>query len=131
MTKTIYQKYNVECGYGWKSIIVPLIDYVEKYNSNHTNSNIEILQIKEKFGGLRFYVSFDNVEKDIIDQLRRMIDNAEEESFLTCEYCGNKENVGTTLGWLTTICENCIKTNYRGTSTEWRRQKDGKIIKIK
>jgi hypothetical protein len=44
--------------------------------------HFEILQVKEKFGGLRIYVNHAD------DAIRQRIEAAEQESFHTCEICG-------------------------------------------
>lgn len=55
-------------------------------------------QIKEKFGGLRFYIGGTTPEID--DAITR----AERESMRTCETCGRK-GVLRTGGWLQTLCD--------------------------
>lgn len=100
--KTAYQMFGVECGDGWKGLIQPIFDYIEKYNLDKSEEEkIEILQVKEKFGGLRFYVNFED------EVLSEMIRNAENESYLVCENCGSREDVGHTQGWITTCCFDC------------------------
>jgi hypothetical protein len=42
----------------------------------------EVLQVKEKFGGRRIHVNYAN------DAIRQHIEAAKEESFDTCEVCG-------------------------------------------
>ena len=110
---TPYEMFNIECGDGWKELYQPLIDFVENYNKEHINdepkSCLEITQIKEKFGGLRFYWCGENIPSNIVVQLHEMVQNAEEMSYKTCETCGSKKNVGLTIdGWYTTICEDCL-----------------------
>jgi hypothetical protein len=48
-----------------------------------TGSQFEVLQVKEKFGGLRFYV---NCRRN--EAIRQRIGIAADESFRTCEICG-------------------------------------------
>ena len=108
-----YPLVGVECGEGWKCLYEPLIDLCKLYG-------ITILQIKEKFGGLRFYVT--GGEKD----LDKLIWAAELESYHICEDCGShgKEkwdaeqrkyvpNVSTgpseTSSWIRSICVECRK----------------------
>lgn len=61
----------------------------------------EVHQIKEKFGGLRFYIGYGSDE--IFDRIER----AEAESFKICEECGTRSNVETKGGWLLTLCGSC------------------------
>ena len=60
------------------------------------------VQVKEKFGGLRFYV--DNAD----DYTSGVIAMAESMSYRTCEYCGSpgKQNG---KGWIKTTCVSCDK----------------------
>lgn len=106
-----YDMFGIECGDGWKDLYSPLIDYVDKYNQKHgPDSTLEIHQIKEKFAGLRFYWSGNNVPTEICDEFRKMIEDAESESYRVCEQCGTRENVGLVYkGWYYTVCENCLK----------------------
>lgn len=56
------------------------------------------VQVKEKFGGLRFYYRGGD------DYIRGVVDMAEEMSYVTCEECGapGKPTKG---GWIRTLCE--------------------------
>lgn len=96
--------YGIHCGKGWYPLIKPIIEYVDDYNSDKPEEeHIDILEIKEKFGGLRIYTWFGT------EELYDMINKAEKESLYTCEFCGSKENVGTTIGYYMTVCHNCVK----------------------
>lgn len=66
---------------------------------------IEAVQVKEKFGGLRFYVQSASNEQHAI------ISWAESLSYNICERCGSTKNIGTTQGWITTLCKECAKDN--------------------
>ena len=87
-----------ECGPGWHPLIIDALTRIEALG----NANLTVVQVKEKFGGLRIYLSLPNDEADAI------IAAAEEEAFKTCEECGSKENVKLRGGgWLRTLCNNC------------------------
>ena len=86
-----YKWFGIECGNGWAHLYEPLIDRC-------IAEGVEILQIKEKFGGLRFYVSLCSKE------LQDMIDAAELKSFSTCEVCGEKGEVRYRK-WIRTLCD--------------------------
>lgn len=97
-----YELFGIECGNGWKSLYEPILEYIKEYNETH-KENIEIHQIKEKFGGLRIYPSF------YTDELMKMIDEAEEKSYGMCENCGKpckQINVG---HWIYTLCQDCYE----------------------
>lgn len=67
-------------------------------------------QIKEKFGGLRFYCS--TPSEGCRYELKGMIQMAESMSFRICEVCGNK---GETRdhAWKRTLCDVCEEENNR------------------
>lgn len=101
-----FELFGVECGKGWNKLIQPLFEYIENYNQNKAkDEQIKVLQVKEKFGSLRYYTNFTTPE------LRDMIDDAEDRSYHTCEICGSTENIGHTTGWITTLCHDCVKKN--------------------
>jgi hypothetical protein len=88
----MYKDDTVDCvGPGWRPAVQKLIDYCL---ANH----IEILQIKEKFGWLRFYYKGRNEELD------RLISAAEEETEKLCEWCG-EEGRRRANGWVKTLCD--------------------------
>jgi hypothetical protein len=68
-------------------------------------------QVKEKFGGLRFYYRGGD---EFISGLVRM---AESMSYVTCEVCSNPAK-SSTGGWIVTMCQPCID------SREERRQRE-------
>ena len=108
--KEPYELFGIECGEGWKGIYQPIIDYIEDYNKDKEGEDkIEIYQIKEKLGTLSFYVSKKT------DELRKMIEDAEAESYHVCEICGrhiNKQIVE--HHWVYGMCREC----YDGMKTK-------------
>ncbi len=82
---------------GWFSLIRPLIEELIAAGWDK-----ELDQIKEKFGGLRFYVGNTN------DVIRQIISRTEALSFKTCEVCGaeGKRRAG---GWILTLCDKHAK----------------------
>lgn len=60
-----------------------------------------ITQVKEKFGGLRFYA--ENVPEGGYD----IIDAAEAASVKACELCGKPGAINTD-GWMLTLCSECV-----------------------
>lgn len=89
--KTPYQLWGIQCGKGWESLVQPLLAMAAEQGA-------EVLQVKEKFGGLRIYVDGGN------EKLQAAIEEAEKKSYRTCEECGQS---GTTRegGWLRTLCD--------------------------
>jgi hypothetical protein len=80
-------------GNGWYGIIKELIE-----KSIAAGWDKQICQVKEKFGGLRFYIN------SAPDEVHKLIREAENKSLEICEVCGNpgKQRNG---GWIKTLCE--------------------------
>jgi len=95
--------FGFECGDGWFDLIYDLSKKVSKLDPK-----CEAMQVKEKFGGLRFYTGATTHEVwDVIDEY-------EERSYGICEQCGSAENVSQTKGgWIITLCEKCHKERER------------------
>ncbi len=116
MNKRFREHY--ECGKGWDKMIQRVLDYIDNLNNDiDSKDSILVHQIKEKFGGLRIYCNY------YPEDLSKVIQEAENESYKTCEICGTKENVGhTTSGWITTCCEKCaekISSEFPYRKTTW------------
>ena len=117
LEKQLYEKYPIllqnsklrgpklfqgfEFGDGWFDLINELCEKIEDYNNDiQEDSYVIAEQVKEKFGGLRFYV---NRPKDVDD----WVDEAEDKSFKTCEYCGKPGEIDNSKAWSKTLCEAC------------------------
>lgn len=84
-----------QVGPGWHGILAVLLADLEKLGWNG-----EIHQVKEKFGGLRFYIGGGS------DEIYERIGKAEWDSLETCENCGAPgEPEGP--GWIRTLCRTC------------------------
>jgi hypothetical protein len=87
------EKWGMECGNGWNKIIKSIF---QKIDSMHTD--VIVVQIKEKFGGLRFYIHNGN------DEIRKYIAECEKESYNVCEVCGKRGEYRGKLPWKQTLC---------------------------
>jgi len=72
---------------------------VAELEQEATGRQFEVLQVKEKFGGLRFYV---NCRRN--EAIRQRIGIAAEESFRTCEVCGQPGRLREDR-WIKTLCD--------------------------
>jgi hypothetical protein len=88
---------HIECGDGWFNIIMKLCE-------NLYAMRPKVKQIKEKFGGLRFYASF---TEDYSEQAWKLIKQAEIEASETCENCGQPGTLQIVKGWRGTVCDKC------------------------
>lgn len=94
-------------GEGWSKIINNLYDAKPK--------SVLVIQVKEKFGGLRFYVGI------APEWYCDLIDYYEEQSLKTCEICGKEGKLRTDLSWMKTLCDedyNKIKEQFYGNRKE-------------
>jgi hypothetical protein len=92
-------------GPGWQPIILALNKICKKLDSGH-----KIVQIKEKFGGLRYYYySSGDLEDDVSESIYTLVSFVETICYLMCENCGSTQNVSTEGQWLKTKCDNCQK----------------------
>lgn len=96
---------------GWLRIIDALCNSIQDYidstyiienGQNRIPEQVTCIQVKEKFGGLRFYVS--NAD----DYVNGMIRMAETLCYNICDECGSSEDLGVTSGWISVKCRNCI-----------------------
>lgn len=120
-----YELYGVECDKGWKDLYQPVLDYVTEYNKDKDGENkIEVHQVKEKFGGLRIYLS------KYTPEIRKMIDEAEEKSYNTCEICGKHIKKPIVENhWIYPMCRNCFRKDEER-KDEVLKQFENKIKKM-
>ena len=92
-----------ECDNGWNKLIDELIGELNKLPDE-----IELLQIKEKFGGLRFYVSGGS------EEAHNIISRYENYSYHICEICGEFYTARTRVkqGWYKTLCDTCAGNEW-------------------
>lgn len=94
----LYKDINViECGDGWYHIINMLSERIYEIDPQE---HARVLQVKEKFGTLRFYLSHGT------NKMYEYIGIAENMSAMTCEICGW---AGKTRNdnWIRTLCDEC------------------------
>lgn len=94
------------CGQGWHSILFQLCRDIEALISAMTEEErcedgqclYAVAQVKEKFGGLRFYMH------QYPDGAHELISQAEDACLRTCETCG-APGVLRRTGWVSTLCD--------------------------
>jgi hypothetical protein len=85
-------------GEGWHELIRTLEEKLNKIDPE-----FELLQVKEKFGGLRYYANTSHTDEH--DNFHQLISLAEEASSHLCEVCGEPGENKATRHWLKTLCE--------------------------
>ena len=101
--------WGISCGDGWYSLIETLCENIKNHlmNKNRNKPDEEHLvcqavQVKEKFGGLCFYIAGGD---EYIDGLISM---AESMSYRICSECGKpSEENELQRGWIYTLCKEC------------------------
>ena len=96
-----------ECGDGWYDLIDSLCHTIQNNIDLHKTEQFVCTQIKEKFGGIRFYGG--PADGEIYD----IIDFAEAHSFKVCERCGNRGELRGGSGWLYTSCAEHAREEVR------------------
>ncbi len=79
---------------GWWKIVAEVHQKLEALYPDY-----EVFQIKEKFGGLRYYCSVDHM-----DMAETIIREAEKQAYLTCEECGQPGELRQSIGYWATLC---------------------------
>ena len=99
--------FGFECGPGWLSMINELCEKLDNLISEKhldLKNDFRVLQVKEKYAGLKFYVS--SAYDDIFD----LIDEYEDMSYNICEECGKSPaHQVEKHGWIMTRCDECAK----------------------
>lgn len=91
-------------GVGWRPILERLHQRVLAVDPSYS-----VVQVKEKFGGLRVYLRYipamdENADRELI---RDAVWDAEEESYHTCEDCGGPGTKRESRRWIRTLCDTC------------------------
>lgn len=101
-----------ECGKGWERLLDNLMTDIEGVLSNTAPEAVfRVMQIKEKFGGLRFYAEvrgFDTVPDDV-QSIYDLIMVAEQTSTTICEFCGKDGSLRRDRRWVRTLCDTHAK----------------------
>lgn len=97
--------WGIETEQGWFQLLDTLCSNIQWYldkNAKPGTPQVEATQVKEKFGGLRFYY----IGGD--DYTDGMINLAESMSYHICQECGNAGKERNT-SWVVTMCDKCFK----------------------
>jgi len=97
----------LDVGDGWYWLLDQLCRELQYNTDKNNHPQIVAVQVKEKFGVLRFYVNGG------IDEQYVIIHFAENLSFSICEFCGTTKDVSrlTKNGWMNTLCSSCREKN--------------------
>lgn len=139
--KNAYQAWGCECSDGWYPLIYELCREIsDRYAEEGVPADLIVLQVKEKWAGLRFYYSYpgephtpqvidcfggpslrlyprgdaDDSRRTLKQDITSIVQKYEEKSKTVCEKCGREGSVRKNLPHICTLCdacyENCSKT---------------------
>ena len=97
--------WGITCGDGWYNIVDALCGQIQNHLEHNIKDNdgtivVEATQVKEKYGGLRFYYTGGD------EFIRGVCWMAEGLSERTCEECG-AQGTQNKKGWIRTMCDPC------------------------
>lgn len=106
--ETLLQRgaFDVSFPEGWTKIVWELHNAIVFVDPEY-----KVRQVKEKFGGLRFYATFSDMDAPRQTCVSWLVNWAEYVSYRTCEYCGEQGGQHRSrFGWYRTVCTGCAST---------------------
>ena len=92
---------------GWSNLISLLCARVDTILQSTPEASMQVKQVKEKFGRLRFYYSIEDAPPSVQDAILQAVRQAENASGMCCEKCGKRAETTSDRGWLRTLCLRC------------------------
>ncbi|MFH5774396.1 hypothetical protein ACHFJ0_09080 [Paracoccus sp. NGMCC 1.201697] len=89
------------CGPGWYPLIARLSADLAVIIGQDGLTRFRVVQVKEKFASLRFYVKGGN------ERILTRIAEAMREAETTCERCSASACIRPVDGWLSALCDRC------------------------
>ncbi len=122
-----------DCGAGWNKLIDTLIADLDVITGRR---KVEVVQIKEKFGALRFYLAGKTkLPSELLGRIQARIGEAERSSAVICEECGEPGMIHTWdgRGYYCARCQRHAReiartnlTNYRG--QDWNLDRNWRLV---
>ncbi|MCE5305765.1 MAG: hypothetical protein ABFD00_01625 [Chloroherpetonaceae bacterium] len=92
--------FGFEIGEGWMPLLIEMLDKIQMIvNNNPEYADVEIVQVKEKYGSMIVYLNY--YYKEIED----LINEYEEKSCYICEECGQAGEIRNINNWYTALCD--------------------------
>lgn len=106
-------------GAGWRPLLERLFDMIGP-GGWYESLQVLVVQVKEKFGTLRFYVHIGNNEDEaLVKGFHDEINSAEADSSSRCEECGGLGTLDRSHGWLKTLCPTHIADRNQRRDAAW------------
>lgn len=147
--RNTYKQWGCECGDGWYELLRELCQSItDRYGQDGKEPDLIVLQVKEKFAGLRFYYSYEDSPRRIqafdflgdgtsvrltpdesadedTRKLRRdiaeIVRTFEKKSVTICEFCGAPGEKRKDLPWIYTLCDSCYKAHLEQRASNKKR----------
>lgn len=122
----LYGAFGCAVGDGWFALLFDMCkELAELYANENSEIDIVPVQVKEKFGKLRFYYNiqgneigihaldflgvgglrFSQSDTELHKKARDIVRKYEDKSKFVCEVCGCEGELRTDLSWILTLCE--------------------------
>ncbi|WP_079912986.1 hypothetical protein [Paenibacillus sp. 32352] len=103
-SNSVYSAYGFQIGDGWFGLLENLFSEIEElYKSRDLAIEIELRQVKEKFGVLTIYLN------NALDEVYELTDKYAEQSKTVCYSCGRAGSYRRIGGWWITMCDPCTE----------------------
>lgn len=103
----IYSRGYFSVGDGWLELLQNCIEELVRAGWDK-----KVTQVKEKFGGLRFYTG------PMDDECHKIVKKYENLSYQICEVCGKSGAINKSNGWYRTLCEKHV-IELNNTEEKW------------
>lgn len=135
--------WGIAIGDGWYKLIDELCAWLQFNTDRNSYPQVEAAQVKEKFGGLRFYVDIIPGSSDSprsektklkIANIRGAISLVESMSISTCEHCGSP-GIPRNGNWMSTLCDLCYQQkmtqeHVNSVLYRWRKRFDNVVSRL-
>lgn len=93
---------------GWDSLVMELMEGIDRALTDGEAAGFDIGQIKEKWGTLRFYWYHRGASgrDGLRDRIEPLVQRAYQQSEITCMFCG-EPGIFRPRGWAHVSCERC------------------------
>lgn len=98
----------ISCNEGWHDLIDDLSRKISEAADRFPHRSVTVVQIKEKFGGLRYYLNYEDMNDDSIHVIEKIVRDTESKSYKICEDCSGEADICSPKHyWMKTLCMNC------------------------
>ena len=103
--------FGFDCGEGWITLVSSFIKSLKIFCATNNVTDIELTQLKSKFGTLRIHLSaHECLNYELEKELKELLYKYECMSYYVCERCGKDKHDKITKhgGWLYNLCNMCL-----------------------